>query len=366
MTDRTRKTLHLPAATEKPGDPSSRRSPVRGGLPKNRQGQGIRSEARPEPREASVRREMRTVNQPPEPALATMKGRDRSRTGSPVARGAAKPAWRSAHKVPAAQTGAPAAEVTAGAPAPSAGEKPLTGVRVSKLMAERGLCSRRDADEYIVRGLVYVDGQRIERLGTRADPAASISLDPAAHSEQRKQVTILLNKPVGYVSGQPEAGCVAAVTLIQAERQVRAANDLLFQRWFLHGLAPAGRLDVDSSGLLVLTQDGRIARQLIGEESVVDKEYLVRVAGSLDEAGLALLNHGLSLDSRPLKPARVEWLNPDQLRFVLQEGRKRQIRRMCESVGLRVTGLKRVRIGRIRLGDLPVGHWRLLRADEAF
>lgn len=134
----------------------------------------------------------------------------------------------------------------------------------------------------------------------------------------------------------------------------------------MKGLAPAGRLDIDSTGLLVLTQDGRVARQLIGEDSQVDKEYLVRVEGRLDAAGLALLNHGLSLDGRTLKPAKVEWLNEDQLRFVLREGRKRQIRRMCELVGLHVVGLKRVRIGGIKLGDLPLGQWRFLREDERF
>ncbi|MCF8177968.1 MAG: pseudouridine synthase, partial [Sulfuritalea sp.] len=139
-----------------------------------------------------------------------------------------------------------------------------------------------------------------------------------------------------------------------------------FQPSYVRGLAPAGRLDIDSTGLLVLTQDGRVARQLIGDDSKVEKEYLVRVDGSLDARGLALLNHGLELDGKKLRPAKVAWANPDQLRFVLTEGRKRQIRRMCEQVGLRVTGLKRVRIGQVRLGDLPLGHWRLLRESEAF
>jgi 23S rRNA pseudouridine2604 synthase len=90
------------------------------------------------------------------------------------------------------------------------------------------------------------------------------------------------------------------------------------------------------------------------------------VVGDLDARGLALLNHGLSLDGKALRAARVEWANEDQLRFVLKEGKKRQIRRMCELVGLRVTGLKRVRIGRVRLGDLPLGQWRYLRAGERF
>jgi 23S rRNA pseudouridine2604 synthase len=139
-----------------------------------------------------------------------------------------------------------------------------------------------------------------------------------------------------------------------------------FRPLHLKNLAPAGRLDIDSTGLLVLTQDGRVARQLIGENSAIEKEYLVRVEGKLDEKGLKLLNHGLSLDGKALKPARVSWQNEDQLRFILKEGKKRQIRRMCELVGLRVTGLKRVRIGKVMLGDLPPGQWRYLRRDEKF
>jgi 23S rRNA pseudouridine2604 synthase len=241
-----------------------------------------------------------------------------------------------------------------------------SGVRISKLMAERGLCSRRDADGYIERGWVFVDGLRVTELGTRADPSVKITLAREAQIQQTWQMTILLHKPVGYVSGQPEPGFTPAVTLIQPETQFGMAETPAFHPRHLKGLAPAGRLDIDSTGLLVLTQDGRVARQLIGEDSQVDKEYLVRVEGRLDAAGLALLNHGLSLDDRKLKPAKVEWLNEDQLRFVLREGRKRQIRRMCELVGLHVVGLKRVRIGGVKLGDLPLGQWRFLRADERF
>ncbi|HEX8987233.1 MAG TPA: pseudouridine synthase [Rhodocyclaceae bacterium] len=240
------------------------------------------------------------------------------------------------------------------------------GVRVSKLLAERGLCSRREADEYIERGLVFVNGERVTQLGTRASPDAVVTLGRAARAQQARQVTILLHKPVGYVSGQAEEGYQPAVILIKAETRWGGDAEPRFSAAHLKGLAPAGRLDIDSTGLLVFTQDGRIARQLIGEDSTIEKEYLVRVEGTLDAHGLALLNHGLSLDGKALRPAKVAWANPDQLRFVLKEGRKRQIRRMCELVGLRVTGLKRVRIGRVRLGDLPPGQWRYLREDEQF
>ncbi len=244
----------------------------------------------------------------------------------------------------------------------------MEAMRVAKLLAERGLCSRREADDYLAKGWVLLDGQPIQGVGAKCYPNQTVSLVRQASERQTGQVTILINKPIGYVSGQPEKGYKAAVELIHPKTQYRnsAQQQTRFKREHLHHLAPAGRLDIDSQGLLVLTQDGRVARQLIGAESKVEKEYLVRVIGKIDHDGLARLNHGLSLDGVKLQPAKVAWQNDDQLRFVLREGRKRQIRRMCELVGLRVVGLKRIRIGRIRLGDLPVGQWRYLRDDERF
>jgi 23S rRNA pseudouridine2604 synthase len=244
--------------------------------------------------------------------------------------------------------------------------------RLSKVMAERGLCSRREADEWIINGWVKVDGVIMETLGTRIKPDAEIIISGYAYEQQAEQVTILLHKPVGYVSGQAEDGYQPAIVLVHPDNEWLDDPDLSdynakeFQRGFLHGLAPAGRLDIDSTGLLVLTQDGRVARHLIGEDSSVEKEYLVRVEGTLSDADLKRLNHGLMLDGEQLKPAKVSWQNEDQLRFVLREGKKRQIRRMCEMVGLFVVGLKRVRIGSVNLGKLPPGQWRYLRNDERF
>ena len=240
-------------------------------------------------------------------------------------------------------------------------------VRVSKLMSEQGLCSRREADAYIERGWVFVDGVAITELGSRVFPQQKITLSKAAQASQLAQVTILLNKPVGYVSAQPEDGYRPAVSLVNAESRFAGDKSLLrFSHAHLKGLAPAGRLDIDSQGLLVLTQDGRIAKLLIGDHSAIEKEYLVRVEGTLSEKNLALLKHGLSLDGEALKPAKISWQNEDQLRFVLRQGKKRQIRRMCELVGLNVTGLKRVRIGSVLLGDLPEGQWRYLKDGERF
>ncbi len=250
-------------------------------------------------------------------------------------------------------------------------------IRLNKRMAELGLCSRREADAWIEQGWVRVNGKPAV-MGQPVATNARIEIDRQAEQQQRQQVTILINKPVGYVSGQAEDGHEPAVALVQPGNRWSECNSRM--RWGfeqLRGLAPAGRLDIDSIGLLVLTQDGRVARQLIGEDSEMEKEYLVRV--SLGVGGessnvqavfaadkLALLNHGLSLDGKPLRPAQVSWQNPEQLRFVLKEGKKRQIRRMCEQVGLHVTGLKRVRIGRVNLGHLPVGQWRYLAPHESF
>ena len=276
-------------------------------------------------------------------------------------------------------------------------------IRLNKRMAELGMASRREADEWIGKGWVRVDG-KVAPMGLQIRPDAQIEVDPQAHGQQANQVTILINKPLGIVSGQAEDGHLPAITLVQPQN--RWADDNA--RFFFHprqlkSLVPAGRLDIDSTGLLVLTQDGRVARQLIGEDARMEKEYLVRVAYTgapnlaaatsaaathaphanqlarttddavttdvqsvFPKAELQKLRHGLSLDGKPLLPAQVEWQNPEQLRFVLTEGKKRQIRRMCELVGLKVMALKRVRVGRVMLGNLPVGQWRYLAPHEKF
>jgi 23S rRNA pseudouridine2604 synthase len=316
----------------------------------------------------------------------------------------APPVFRRAAPPPAAPAG------RAPIPAGQSNTKaigPNGTVRLNKRMAELGLASRREADEWIGKGWIKVNG-RVAEMGMQVTPDVRIEIDRLAKGQQANQVTILINKPIGLVSGQAEDGHEPAITLVQPHNRWSEDN----ARFFFHGsqlksLVPAGRLDIDSTGLLVLTQNGRVARQLIGEDAVMEKEYLVRVvftgrANTAAEASaaatyaalpsattqlsriddddpissdvqsvfpksqLALLRHGLSLDGQALKPAQVEWQNPQQLRFVLTEGKKRQIRRMCEQVGLKVVGLKRVRIGRIMLGNLPVGQWRYLQPQEKF
>ena len=281
------------------------------------------------------------------------------------------------------------------APSAAAGDG---ATRLNKRLAELGLCSRREADDWIAHGWVYVNGA-VAEMGVKVTPQDRVTVERAAQRHQDSRVTILLNKPMGYVSAQAEDGHEPAVSLINPRSHWRGdQSGLRFSPPHLRGLAPAGRLDIDSVGLLVLTQDGRVARQLIGEDSTLDKEYLVRViyeggapavrhpderSAPLQEINendpvsnnvkavfppelLERLRHGLSLDGQPLKPAKVEWQNPEQLRFVLVEGKKRQIRRMCEQVGLKVVGLKRIRMGKIVLGSLPVGQWRYLAPNESF
>jgi len=203
-------------------------------------------------------------------------------------------------------------------------------------MSQRGLCSRREADRLIEQGLVKVDGNIVNTLGIKFLDTVKIELTERAKAKQEALVTIMVNKPIGYV----------------------------FNAEHFKGLAPAGRLDIDSQGLLVLTQDGRIAKQLIGENTDLEKEYLVRVRGNISKQQIEQLTFGLELDGKPLKRAKVQQLNPDQLQIILREGKKRQIRRMCESVGLHVTGLKRVRVGELRLGKLEEGKWRFVKVEE--
>ena len=240
-------------------------------------------------------------------------------------------------------------------------------LRLSKRMSELGLSSRREADEWIARGWVRVDGKVVSELGSKVYPSQRVTVERQAAAEQSKRVTVLINKPVGYVSGQAEDSYTPAVALIKAEnRWAEDDSGNTFKATHLRGLAQAGKLDAEATGMVVLTQEGSVARRITGDETRLEKEYLVRVDGELSPEGLALLNHGLELDAVKLKRAQVSWQNEQQLRFVLHESRKQQITRMCELVGLRVVSIKRIRIGSVSLGKLPAGQWRYLRDDERF
>ena len=233
-------------------------------------------------------------------------------------------------------------------------------VRINKWLGQTGVCSRREADALIAEGLVSIDGQVVTEAGRRLAPGETLTLNERATATLAQGVTIVLHKPVGYVSGQPEPDKLPAVRLVTEGNRVGdgdvPADD--------HSLPPIGRLDEDSRGLLLLSSDGVVAKAVIGPESDLDKEYLVRVVGDVTEKKLKLLRHGLMLDGRQLRSARVSRMESFRLKFILREGRNRQIRRMCEMVDLEVVDLIRVRIGPLRLDNLPEGRWRLLTAEE--
>lgn len=236
-------------------------------------------------------------------------------------------------------------------------------IRLNKLMANQKMCSRREADHLIEQGWVKVDGKVITEQGTKVSATCHIEITSAGQEFLNKKLTVILNKPVGYVSGQAEERYQPASELIISKNEFGPTKTPV-SRSDLYTLAPAGRLDIDSTGLLVLTQDGRVAKALIHHESKIEKEYVIRVEGELTTDKLNQLRSGLSLDGRVLKQAKVTEVGPQQLQFILTEGRKRQIRRMCELVNLKVVSLKRVRIGPIDLHRLPLGHWRPLSDDE--
>ncbi len=234
-------------------------------------------------------------------------------------------------------------------------------VRINKWLALEGVCSRREADALIEQGLVELDGKVVTELGERIVPGQTIKLNSRAAQQLDSQLSIVLNKPVGFVSGTPEPGETPAIRLITKERLKGEAHAIPGRN---NKMAPLGRLDKDSRGLLILSEDGVLAKAVIGPLSEVDKEYVVKVLGEITPEKLALLRHGLELDGRKLRPAKVTAEGKDKLRFVLSEGRNRQIRRMCSLVHLRVADLQRIRVGPVDLGNLPEGKWRPLSHKE--
>jgi len=233
-------------------------------------------------------------------------------------------------------------------------------VRINKWLGQSGVCSRREADALIADGLVSGDGEVVADAGRKLEPGQTLTLSDRATAQLAEGVTIVMHKPMGYVSGQPEPNKLPAVRLVTDNNRVgegvTPADEV--------SLPPIGRLDEDSRGLLLLSSDGVVAKAVIGPESDLDKEYLVRVTGDITEKKLKILRHGLMLDGRQLKPAYLSRMESFRLKFILREGRNRQIRRMCEMVDLEVVDLIRVRIGPLKLDNLPEGKWRMLTPDE--
>ena len=233
--------------------------------------------------------------------------------------------------------------------------------RVNKWLAQSGVCSRREAEGLIAQGLVFIDGERVDDAGRKILQGQTLVLNDSAQEKLSSSLSIVLHKPMGIVSSLPQDDQIEAVTLLTRDALwggeatiPTAANNL----------APLGRLDRESRGLLVLSEDGVLAKALIGPESEMDKEYNVLLTGVVTPQKIALLRHGLELDGRKLRPAKVTQVTEQKLNIVLKEGRNRQIRRMAELVELRVVDLMRVRVGPLKLGDLPEGKWRPLSAEE--
>ena len=236
----------------------------------------------------------------------------------------------------------------------------LEPVRINKWLGQTGVCSRREAEALIAAGMVSIDGETVTDAGRKIEPGQTLTLNDKGEAALASGVTILMHKPLGYVSGQPEPDKIPAVRLLTEANRVGEgavpAEDA--------SLPPIGRLDEDSRGLLLLSSDGVVAKAVIGPQSHLDKEYLVRVEGDVTEKKLALLRRGLMLDGRILKYAKVSRMEQNRLRFILTEGRNRQIRRMCEMVDLEVIDLLRIRVGPIHLNNLPEGKWRMITAEE--
>lgn len=233
-------------------------------------------------------------------------------------------------------------------------------VRVNKWLAQAGVCSRREAEGLILAGSVLIDGERIEDAGRKILPGQTLKLSTEGAQALAAKRTIMLNKPVGYVSGTPEDEQIPAIRLLTRENMIGKAAPVKSR----DSLAPVGRLDQDSRGLLILSDDGTVAKGVIGPEADLEKEYIVRIRGKITGSKMKLLRHGLELDGRELKPARVTGVADQTLRIVLREGRNRQIRRMCDLVDLRVIDLVRVRIGALKLGGMKEGTWKELKPHE--
>lgn len=237
--------------------------------------------------------------------------------------------------------------------------------RVAKLMANRGLCSRREAERLIEAGQVSVDGVVVREQGCKASPEAKIEVAPDASSTLGTRLTIILHKPIGIVSTQPQGNQVPAWKLIRTE-SVHGRIDAEALAGVVRDpqrFSVAGRLDRASRGLLVLTEDGRVAQRLIAGHEI-EKTYLVRVSEVVRDEQLRKLRGNLTLDGQLLLPMRAARVSASAIRFVLVEGRKHQIRRVCRKVGLNVTDLLREAVGPFRLDDLPEGKWRLAATEE--
>lgn len=231
--------------------------------------------------------------------------------------------------------------------------------RLSRRVAELTGCSRAQAEQYIEGGWVRVDGEVVETPQSMVADAR-VELDPAARPEAVEPATMLLHKPPG-VAFEATAPLVAPDTRAEGD----ASGIRVLQRHFAH-LAPLMPLDAEASGLVVLSQDGRVARRLNEDGAKIEQEFLVEVSGATGPYTLGRLARGLSYQGRALPPCKVSWQNEVRLRFAIKDVRPGQLRHMCAEVGLQVVAIRRLRIGRVGLNKMPVGQWRYLPAGDRF
>lgn len=237
------------------------------------------------------------------------------------------------------------------------GQEPI---RINKYLAQNGACSRRKAEELVAEGAILIDGQIVNDLGRKIENGQTIEIIDKGQEKLDAQFSIIYHKPIGIVSGHAHIDEIPAIRMITMENQIGGGKILPE----MISIPPIGRLDKDSRGLLILSQNGVLARNIIAPDSGIEKEYLVEVKGQITPQKVQKLCFGLSLDGRQLKKAKVEQIGPQNLKFILKEGRNRQIRRMCEKLGLGVKDLFRTRIGQLNLGDLNEGYWRHLTKEE--
>ena len=241
----------------------------------------------------------------------------------------------------------------------------VEGVRLAKRVAAQLGRSRAEAERYDANGGVSVDGAVLEEPASSVLPSQDVRLLPGASLEAAPPVTILLHKPAGFNSGvgergEPALGCLAPEALVQGHGQPR------FLKRHLHKLTLTSPLETDASGLVVYTQDFRVARKLVDEAARVEQEYIVDVAGTIRDGGLALLNHGLSFNGKPIAPMKASWQSEHRLRFALKDVRPGLIEHMCRAVGLEIVEMRRIRIGRVPMAGLQPGQWRYLLDYERF
>lgn len=225
----------------------------------------------------------------------------------------------------------------------------MSEVRIQKYLSAAGVCSRRKAESYLRQGRIWVNGSLVKEPGTRIDPEKDrIEVDGRLVGAPTEKIYVVLNKPKGYVTSCDHPGQPLVVDLVDLP----------------HRVYPIGRLDKDSVGLLLLTNDGRLHHQLSHPSFDHEKEYEVTVQQPIADGVLRRLALGVDLDGVKTRRAHVKRLSGRRFRIVLKEGRNRQIRRMVSKMGHKVVRLKRIRMANVRLGSLSSGNWRHLTAAE--